>query len=225
MGQDPADRPATAADPAADPAAPTAGADYAERLQRLEGARWKRVLDVQAPYRWRLRRLRLGRTLDVGCGIGRNLAHLGPEGVGVDHNPVSVAVARARGLRAWTSAEFPGSGDAGPGAYDALLLAHVVEHMGEPDAEALLREYLPYLRPGGRVVLVTPQEKGYASDSTHVRFVDLAGSDRLCAAVGLVPVLRASFPFPRPVGRVFPYNEFWHVSRWDGPPPGTAEER
>src|SRR5665648_1191659 len=30
---------------------PTAGPEYARRLQTLSGARWKRVLDVQAPYR------------------------------------------------------------------------------------------------------------------------------------------------------------------------------
>lgn len=194
----------------------TAGSDYSRRLQRLEGARWKQLVDVQAPYRWRLRRLRLGRTLDVGCGLGRNLAHLGAAGVGVDHNATSVAVARSRGLRAWTSGEFPGSGDAAPGAYDALLLAHVVEHMGEADAEELLRAYLPYLRSGGRVVLVTPQEKGFASDDTHVRFVDLQGLDRLSRALGLVPVSRSSFPLPRTWGRVFTYNEFWHVSRRSG---------
>src|SRR5665648_1202084 len=29
---------------------PTAGPEYARRLQTLSGARWKRVLDVQAPY-------------------------------------------------------------------------------------------------------------------------------------------------------------------------------
>src|SRR5674476_1246283 len=55
---------------------PTAGPEYARRLQTLSGARWKRVLDVQMPYRANLRRLHLGRTLDVGCGTGRNLAAL-----------------------------------------------------------------------------------------------------------------------------------------------------
>ena len=49
----------------------TEGADYTERLQRIGGARWKRMLGSQAPYRWNIRRLNLGRTLDVGCGIGR----------------------------------------------------------------------------------------------------------------------------------------------------------
>ena len=45
-----------------------------------------------------LRRLHLGLTLDVGCGLGRNLYAL--RGVGVDHNPeaVAVAAANARGL-------------------------------------------------------------------------------------------------------------------------------
>ena len=78
----------------------TAGRDYAERLQRLEGARWKKLLDVQRPYRWNLQRLELGRVLDIGCGIGRNLLNLGDDSVGVDHNVDSVAAARARGLTA-----------------------------------------------------------------------------------------------------------------------------
>lgn len=59
----------------------TAGADYAERLQTLETKRWKTLLDVQRPYRWNLRRLDLKRTLDVGCGIGRNLRNLGHDNI------------------------------------------------------------------------------------------------------------------------------------------------
>ncbi len=64
----------------------TRGDDYAARLNRIQRARWKELLDVQAPYRWNLRRQSLGRTLDVGCGWGRNLASLDPSSVGVDHN-------------------------------------------------------------------------------------------------------------------------------------------
>jgi len=185
----------------------TAGADYAERLQRLEGARWKRVLNVQAPYRWNLRRLVLGRTLDVGCGIGRNLAQL-PGSVGVDHNATSVALARSRGLSAYTPEQFRDATETAPGTFDSLLLAHVVEHMTEADAVALVGEYLPYLRPGGRVAWITPQEKGYPTDPTHVRFVGYPELDALAAALGLRVVRRLSFPFPRWAGRYFVYNEF-----------------
>ena len=54
----------------------TTGVEYTERLQTKSGARWKQWVDVQAPYRWNLRRHQLGRTLDVGCGLGRNLTAL-----------------------------------------------------------------------------------------------------------------------------------------------------
>lgn len=122
----------------------TAGAEYAERLRRLEGVWWKRLLNVQAPYKWNLRRLELGRTLDVGCGIGRNLINLGPNSVGVDHNAESIKTARERGLRAYTVEEFLSSEYAQPDAFDALLVAHVVEHMPEADAKQVVGMYLPY---------------------------------------------------------------------------------
>jgi SAM-dependent methyltransferase len=189
----------------------TEGVEYTERLSRLAGARWKRVLNTQAPYRWNIRRLKLGRTLDVGCGLGRNLAHLEGDGVGVDHNPTSVAQARERGLTAFTVDEFNTSGYAVPDAFDAILAAHLVEHMPEPDAREVVGSYLPYLRSGGRVVLITPQERGYASDATHVRFVGFAEATGLAAALGLTPVRQYSFPFPRFAGKAFTYNEFVSV--------------
>jgi len=38
---------------------------YTQRLRARLGAGWKRRLDVQAPYRWNLRRLTPGRVLDA----------------------------------------------------------------------------------------------------------------------------------------------------------------
>lgn len=92
---------------------------YADRLVRLGEARWKRVLNVQAPYRWNLRRLGLGVTLEVGSGTGRNLAGLAPGSVGVDHNAKSVEIARARGLDAFTVAEFHAQFADRLGAFDS----------------------------------------------------------------------------------------------------------
>src|SRR3954453_8426209 len=128
----------------------TRASDYTARLARLEGARWKRLLDVQRPYRWNLRRLRLGFTLDVGCGLGRNLVNLDGNGVGVDHNESSVAAASARGLVAFTPKQFRTTEHARAGRFDALLLAHVAEHLEEQHAVDLLRDYIGYVRPGGR---------------------------------------------------------------------------
>ena len=59
---------------------------------------------------------------------------------------------------------------------------------------------------------MTPQEAGDKTDSTHVRFVDFAGTADLAAAIGFEVARQYSFPFPRPVGRLFPYNEFVTVA-------------
>ncbi len=196
------------------PGAATADVDYADRLNRLQNKRWKKVLNVQAPYRANIRRMRLGRTLDVGCGNGRNLSDLPAGSVGVDHNAHLVAAARARDCRAYTVDEFfADPAVSTPGSYDAILAAHLIEHLTPAEALGVMRSYLPQLRPGGRVVFITPQERGYASDPTHVTFTDQAALSRLDAALGLEPVRRYSFPFPRFTGKLFVYNEFNHIAR------------
>jgi SAM-dependent methyltransferase len=179
---------------------------YAQRLLDKEGARWKRWLDVQAPYRWNLRRQGLGRTLDVGCGIGRNLGSLPPGSVGVDHNKESVAECRRRGLTAFTTEEWEAGARADHEHFDSLLLAHVIEHLDDP--AALLSEYVASVRPGGAVFLVCPQERGYASDPTHVTFTDGRALTSLARGAGLDPGSWFSFPLPRWAGRIFVYNEF-----------------
>ncbi len=186
----------------------TAGADYARRLQATQQVWWKRALKVQAPYQWNLRRQRLGRALDVGCGIGRTLETLAPGSVGVDHNAVAVAVARERGVVALTVDEWRQSPLRVPASFDGMLLAHVVEHLPAEEAVTLLRDYLPYVRPGGRVFLVCPQERGYRSDPTHVRFTTGDDLADLAREVGLEPQPWFSFPFPRWAGELFVYNEF-----------------
>jgi SAM-dependent methyltransferase len=187
--------------------------DYAERLRKKQTLWWKRLFRVQAPYHWNLRRQDLGRTLDVGCGIGRNLGVLPAGSVGVDHNSESVALARSMGYDAHTVDDFLGSELAVPAAFDGLLLAHVVEHMDRGQALTLLGDYLPFVRPGGRVFLVCPQERGYASDPTHVWFARDVELAELVETLGLELERSFSFPFPRKAGKLFIYNEFCVTAR------------
>jgi len=192
----------------------THGEDYAKRLIRLQTAWWKRWLDVQALHRWNLRRLDPGFTLDIGCGIGRNLLHLQGHSVGVDINEHCVRAARERGLTAFTPVEFRRSADYNrPGRFDTLLLAHVAEHMTEDQVVALLREYDALLRSGGKLILIAPQEAGFKSDATHVELMDFARLTRISDRLGFRLERAFSFPFPRWVGRLFTYNEFVVVSR------------
>jgi 2-polyprenyl-3-methyl-5-hydroxy-6-metoxy-1,4-benzoquinol methylase len=181
---------------------------YAKRLETLEQQGWKQRLDVQTPYRWNLRRLHPGYTLDIGCGIGRNLTHLEGKGVGVDHNADCVATARERGLNAYSPEEFLSSEHSKIAGFDSLLLAHVVEHLDAPTTDELITTYAPYVREGGRVIVITPQEAGFRSDPTHLRFMDHAGISLLLEKHGWKTASKQSFPFPRPIGRVFAYNEF-----------------
>lgn len=187
--------------------------EYTRRLVRLQRVWWKRWLDVQAPYRRNLLQMQPGLTLEVGCGIGRNLGHLGGNGVGVDMNRHSVLAARGLGLRAYTPEEFRGSEWDRPARFDSLLLSHVAEHMRRDQLVSLLREHLGYIRPGGQLILITPQERGFRSDPTHVEFMDTAALRGVADELGLLPVRDYSHPFPRAFGRLFVYNEFVSVSR------------
>lgn len=196
--------------------APTAKRSYTDRLTNLEQRGIRRFIDVQAPYRWNLRRFRLGRVLDVGCGLGRNLVALDPGSVGVDHNPESIRVARERGLTAFTPDEFFGGPYAVPAGFDTLLFAHVLEHLPAEQGPALVREYLPFLKAGGRLCFITPQPRGYRSDATHLTYIDLEGLRARAAGLGAVVERAISFPLPRLFGQVFTYNEFVVVARWPG---------
>ena len=111
--------------------AATADEAYAQRLNRLQNKWWKKVLDVQAPYRANLRRMRLGRTLDVGCGNGRNLGI--PAGRAPSASTTTSTwceAARERGCVAYTVEEFFADPElAAPGSFDSILAAHLVEHI------------------------------------------------------------------------------------------------
>ncbi|MEP7204343.1 MAG: class I SAM-dependent methyltransferase [Ilumatobacteraceae bacterium] len=188
-------------------------ANYTRRLQRLSSRRWKRL--IPNPYGWNVRRLAVGRVLDIGCGIGRCLDFLRPRGVGVDPNDTAIAVCRDKGHLAYTPEEFAAAykPDTAATRFDTLLCSHVVEHLDELTGVELLRSYLPNLVDGGRVLLITPQERGQRSDSTHVRFMDRAALTALAAECDLVIERISSFPLPRPFGRWFIYNETVTIAR------------
>lgn len=186
----------------------TKSADYARYLRGRRTSWWKSIVPVQAPYRWNLRRLNPGFVLDIGCGVGRNLAHLDGHGVGVDHNAHCVAEARSRGLTVYTTEEFGYSEHARPGRFDSLLIAHVLEHLPRNEQELLIQNYIDFLKPDGRVIFITPQEAGFRADSTHVDYVDSPRLSAILSSLGAREASVYSFPFPRAAGKFFTHNEF-----------------
>ena len=191
---------------------PTNEKNYTDGLLFRQSAWWKKFFNVQLPYKYNIQSLKPGFILDIGCGIGRNLLHLNGNGIGVDHNPTSVEVSRSRGLKAYTVDEFMDSSYNKPETFDSILLAHVAEHMNGNDFIKLLKQYTYLLKKNGKVIVITPQEKGFKSDDTHVQFMDFATIKELLNKIGFINIRQYSFPFPRIVGYFFKFNEFVSVA-------------
>jgi SAM-dependent methyltransferase len=195
----------------------TESLDYTNRLINKQSPLWKKIaskyIDLQIPYRWNLKRLNPGLTLEIGCGIGRNLSTLQDLGIGIDHNIHSIEVCRSLGLHAFTPGEFQSSPFNKPNTFDSLLLAHVAEHMSLEKVIEVLSEYSNLLKPNGKLIIITPQEVGYRSDSTHVEFMDFSKLRYIHSNLNFRLINEYSFPFPRIFGHLFIYNEFISVSK------------
>jgi SAM-dependent methyltransferase len=98
--------------------------------------------------------------LDVGCGAGLLLARmreLGWDAAGVEPDERGAAAVRSRipGSSVYASIE-----DAPEASFDAVTLSHVVEHLADP--EATLAGCLRALKPGGQLVVSTPNSDSAA---------------------------------------------------------------
>ncbi len=93
--------------------------------------------------------------LDIGCGAGNMIHHLGGygrvRGIEVDPRPVKIAQSRGYDVRqgdATREIPFPDA------SFDLVTALDVIEHV---DADtAILREAYRVLRPGGHVLITTP---------------------------------------------------------------------
>lgn len=93
--------------------------------------------------------------LDIGCGSGAlaaRMREIGWDAEGIDHDHSAVDAARSRGLTV-TIGDIREQGYPDK-CFDALCAKHVVEHVYDP--LGFLRECRRVLRPGGKLVLITP---------------------------------------------------------------------
>lgn len=101
-----------------------------------------------------------GRLLEVGCGSGVMLElmqRLGWTVEGVDFDDKASRMARGRGLDVKTGSleqqNYPDN------TFDAITMSHLIEHV--PDPRGLVAEVYRVLKPGGKLVVVTPNSASW----------------------------------------------------------------
>jgi SAM-dependent methyltransferase len=102
-----------------------------------------------------------GRLLDVGCGSGvflKRMQELGWRVEGVESDPQAARRVACEGIPVHVGdlAALKLKSD----GFDAVTMSHLIEHVADP--LALLRECHRILKPGGRMVVVTPNSASLA---------------------------------------------------------------
>jgi 2-polyprenyl-3-methyl-5-hydroxy-6-metoxy-1,4-benzoquinol methylase len=141
-----------------------------------------------------------GRLLDVGCATGDFLVRmreLGWDVYGVDIDSNAVKIARDHNRLdvfdgTLEQACFPDD------AFDAVTMSHVIEHVADP--LQILKETYRILKPGGKLVLTTPNmhslcHKIYKSSYYHLDiprhfYILSTKSIRICAESARLKILR-----------------------------------
>ncbi|WP_428419980.1 class I SAM-dependent methyltransferase [Methylibium sp.] len=119
---------------------------------------WWRGLKSSA-YRWVPRNVRI---LDIGCGFGETLGYhiaRGCDAHGVEADRNILRVAERHGLNVQVGLFDPGR--YAPASFDVVTLDQVIEHVSDP--LGVLRGIHQVLKPGGTLILSTPNADGWGA--------------------------------------------------------------
>lgn len=119
------------------------------------------------------------RVLDLGCGLGgfvKLLCDHGFDAYGVDSDPQCIAEARQHNLPVVEADVVSHLRDLPPASLDAIFSAHMVEHMPYDVVLETIQLAHRALRPGGRLLLVTPNPRALVThlELYHMHFGHIA---------------------------------------------------
>lgn len=147
-----------------------------------------------------------GKVLDVGCGRGLFLELLRKAQIqaeGVDKDRGAVRETEAKGLKchqadATTFLKVQNE------TYEGIFCSNFLEHFAPEDVFSLLKGFEVALKPGGRLVLVTPNPRNHQMltetfwlDPTHVRFYPRLFLKQTLEALGFTIIAAGDDPDTR----------------------------
>jgi len=110
---------------------------------------------------------------DVGCGFGAFLEYCRSRdrpAVGLDSNPKLVEICNRKGLQAYQADVLNLHEVFSPA--DNIICDNVIEHLSLIEVDRFFCEIQKIWSPGGVMLIVVPNQRGYGSDPTHKTFVD-----------------------------------------------------
>jgi 2-polyprenyl-3-methyl-5-hydroxy-6-metoxy-1,4-benzoquinol methylase len=140
-----------------------------------------------------------GKVLEIGCGNGNLLNHLAilgwqVQGVEPDSKAAEIAICRNLPVMCGELSEQSFA----PQSFDAIIMSHVIEHIDDPIR--LLQTCRQILKPGGRLVMLTPNlnalgHRWFGRDWLHLdppRHLNLFAQESMTAACKMAGFLNTS---------------------------------
>ena len=165
--------------------------DWTPPAESKQPVAWWRG-DRASAFRWVARDVRV---LDIGCGFGESLGYhraRGCDAHGVEADANILRVAERHGLQVRHGLFDPDAYEAA--SFDVVTLDQVIEHLADP--QQVLRGVERVLKPGGMLVLSTPNADGWGARlfgrrwihwhaPYHQQFFSARSLARAAAAAGL----------------------------------------
>ena len=126
-----------------------------------------------------------GPILEIGCSVGHHTQFGGDRKIGIDFDFEALAIARKKGFTVAQS-DVRKSLPFKDASFSSIDCQHVIEHVEDP--LFLMKECRRVLRPGGRVVVVTPNVRAvgfeFYVDYTHIRPFTSTSLERIAYDAG-----------------------------------------
>ena len=146
--------------------------------------------------------------LDIGCGRGEWLAVLRETGIaayGIDDDAGMIAEAKSHHLDARKGDALAHVEMLAESSVDLVTAFHVIEHLDHDRLDALLRQLVRILKPGGQLMLETPNPENllvssytFYKDPTHIKPLPFELVEHLLKRHGALQVYTERLhPFPQ----------------------------